>query len=199
MRLAGRLAPQDGTMRWLKKSAAGEPLAVAMSGVKLGDRVLVAGCSDPSLIAALAIKAGLTGRACAVDAARDRVEQAARAVERDGALVETSVGSIASLPFEKASFDVVVLRDVLADAVGQNGEAPAREVQRVLRPGGRCVVIDTTSKSALGGLLGSRGTVQSYSAGTSPVRLLESGGFVAVRTLAERSGLRFVEGVKRNA
>ena len=44
-----------------------DPLSVSMAGVKLGDRVLVVGCSDPRLIATLAVKTGLTGRACAVD------------------------------------------------------------------------------------------------------------------------------------
>jgi hypothetical protein len=40
-------------MRWFRKPA-GDPLAVSMSGLKLGDRLLVLGCSDPRLIAALA-------------------------------------------------------------------------------------------------------------------------------------------------
>ena len=184
-------------MRWLKKSST-EPLPVAMSGVKLGDRVLVAGCSDPALIAALAIKAGLTGRACAVDASADLVARAARAVEREGALVETTVAPMASLPFADASFDLAVLRDALAEAAARDPKAAIAEVQRVLRPGGRCVVIDTSARGGLGGLFGGHGRVQVYPAGADAARLIESGGFAAVRTLAEREGLRFVEGVKRN-
>jgi ubiquinone/menaquinone biosynthesis C-methylase UbiE len=184
-------------MRWLKKSSS-EPLPVAMSGVKLGDRVLIAGCSDPALIAALAIKAGLTGRACAVDASADRVARAARAVEREGALVETSVSPMTSLPFEDASFDLAVLRDALAEAAAHDQTAAVAEVRRVLRPGGRCVVIDTTARGTLGGLFGGHAGVQVYPAGTDAARIVESGGFAAVRTLAEREGLRFVEGVKRN-
>ena len=35
---------------------ADEPLALSMTGVKLGDRLLVIGANDPQLIAALAIK-----------------------------------------------------------------------------------------------------------------------------------------------
>ena len=61
----------------------GEPLAVSMAGIKLGDRLLVLGCGDPMLVAQLAVKTGLTGRAFAVDAradltARRRTARAAR-------------------------------------------------------------------------------------------------------------------------
>ena len=84
-----------------------------MSGAKLGDRLLVVGCSDPALIAALAIKAGLTGRACAVDTDPARSRAPPRAVEREGALVETAATPLPTLPFDADAFDVVVLRDVL--------------------------------------------------------------------------------------
>ena len=76
-------------MFWLKKAAPAEPLAVSMAGLKLGDRLLVLGCGDPALIAQLALKTGLTGRACALDEDGARASRAARIVEREGALVET--------------------------------------------------------------------------------------------------------------
>jgi sarcosine/dimethylglycine N-methyltransferase len=183
-------------MRWLKK-APSEPLTVAMAGIKLADRVLVAGCSDRALIAALAIKAGLTGRACAVDTDRARVDATARAVERDGALVETFATPLTSLPFEAAAFDVVVLRDVLASAAVSDRQAIVAEAQRVVRPGGRCLVIETSAHSSLGGLL-ARPVNPEFLAGGGAPPLLLSAGFAAVRTLAEREGLTFVEGVKRN-
>ena len=88
-------------MAWLKKHTS-EPLTVAMSGIKLGDRVLIVGCSDAALIAALAIKSGLTGRACAVDSVASRVAETAQAVERNGALVETATAPLSSLPSRKA-------------------------------------------------------------------------------------------------
>ena len=100
-------------MPWLKKGAPTDSLAVSMSGAKLGDRLLVIGCSDQALIAALGSKAGLTGRACAVDASPDRVAEAARFAEREGALVETATAPEWTLPFDADAFDLVVVRDVL--------------------------------------------------------------------------------------
>jgi len=99
-------------MPWLKKSTQTDSLAVSMSGAKLGDRLLVIGCSDPALIAALGSKAGLSGRACAVDTSLDRATEAARIAEREGALVEAAAAPGWMLPFDPDSFDLVVVRDV---------------------------------------------------------------------------------------
>ena len=182
-------------MAWLKKSTS-EPLTVAMSGIKLGDRVLVIGCSDVTLISGLAIKSGLSGRACAVDASAALVAETAQAVERNGALVETITAPLTSLPYESGAFDVVVMRDVLGNALVERAPIVA-EAQRVLRPGGRCVVIETSAHSSLGGLV-SRPVNSEFLSGGGAPPLLTAGGFAAVRTLAEREGLTFAEGVKRN-
>jgi ubiquinone/menaquinone biosynthesis C-methylase UbiE len=184
-------------MPWLKKRTS-EPLTVSMTGIKLADRVLVVGCSDPDLIAALAIKAGLTGRACAVDADASRVARTAAAVEREGALVETSTSPLTRLPFDTASFDVVVVRDVLGAAPPGDRRGIAAEAERVLRGGGRCIVIETAARASLGGLMSRAVNRDFTSAGGAPP-ILTQVGFAAVRTLAERNGLTFAEGVKRNA
>jgi ubiquinone/menaquinone biosynthesis C-methylase UbiE len=182
-------------MAWLKKSTT-EPLTVAMSGIKLGDRVLVIGCSDPVLITGLAIKSGLTGRACAIDSSASRVAETGATVERNGALVEMSTAPLTALPYEAGAFDVVVIRDVLGGA-GSSGTHIVAEAQRVLRPGGRCVVIETSAHTSLGGLVSRPLNTEFLSSGGAPP-LLTAGGFAAVRTLAEREGLTFAEGVKRN-
>ncbi len=181
----------------LRKTEPGEPLAVAMSGVKLGDRLLVLGCGDPPLIARLAGKAGLTGRACALDESQEKTARAAAAVERDGVLIEPFTAPWSALPFDPSSFDVVVMRDVLPALEPEPRVRCVQEALRVLRDGGRCVAIDRGSRGGLGALLGGHGNQQYASAGGAP-RALDAEGFVAVRTIAEREGLVFVEGVKPN-
>ena len=71
------------------------------------------------------------------------------------------------------------------------------EAERVLRPGGRCLVIETSAHTGLGGLV-SRPVNAEFLAGGGAPPLLTAVGFAAVRTLAEREGLTFTEGVKRN-
>jgi ubiquinone/menaquinone biosynthesis C-methylase UbiE len=162
---------------FLRKSSS-ESLSVSMAGLKLGDRLLIVGCSDPRLIAQLAVKTGLTGRAHAVDPRGQVVEKAAAMALREGALVETSVSSLAALPFEAASFDVAVVRDALMDVPGETRPAVLAEVRRVLRPGGRCLVIDAARR-----------------AGIDYVTLFDSAGFKAARVLAERGRQVFAEAV----
>jgi ubiquinone/menaquinone biosynthesis C-methylase UbiE len=182
--------------RWFRESKL-DPLSVSMAGAKLGDRVLVIGCRDPHLIAALAIKAGLTGRGCAVDDSEERVREAERVALREGALSEATVAPLHSLQYEQDSFDLVLLRHVVSGLEPEPRLAVLEQAQRVLRPGGRCMVIDSTVRPGRVSLFSSK-TAAGASADPEALSVaLKARGFVAVRVLAEREGLVFVEGVKR--
>jgi ubiquinone/menaquinone biosynthesis C-methylase UbiE len=172
---------------FLRKSTS-EALAVSMAGIKLGDRLLVVGCSDPLLIAQLATKTGLTGRACAVDDEEPTVTRAANVALREGALVETLVSPPGTLPLDAAGFDVVVVRGALSRLPHERRVGCLTEVRRVLRPGGRCLVIDSAPRG-LSALVGA--ALSDY----APAGLLETAGFKAARVLAEREGLTFAEAV----
>jgi ubiquinone/menaquinone biosynthesis C-methylase UbiE len=172
---------------FLRKSTS-EALAVSMAGIKLGDRLLVVGCTDPLLIARLATKTGLTGRACAVDDDESTVTRAASVALREGALVETVVSPLGTLPLGAAAIDVVVVRGALSRIPNESRVDCLTEVRRVLRPGGRCLVIDR-ARRGLSALVGAA------SSDYAPVGLLETAGFKAARMLAEREGLAFAEGV----
>ena len=181
-------------MRWLRKPS-GDSLAVAMSSIKLGDRLLVVGSSDVSLIATLATRAGLTGRTCMVDASQSVSARSAGLVEREGALVESFAAPYGSLPFEFNAFDVVVIRNVLGTMdVKEQGQL-ASEVRRVLRPGGRCIVIEGSGRSGLSAWFGGGDDAQGVP-GKGVEQILADAGFRGVRTLAQREGLLFIEGVK---
>ena len=181
-------------MKWIRKSAL-EPLAVSMSGLKLGDRLLVIGCSDPMLIAGLASKVGLTGRACAVDENQARATEAGRVAESEGALIETAAAPDWQLPYDEGAFDVVVVRAMLSGTTTDSRSSALREARRVLRPGGRCVAIEGATRRGLSSLMGGQTAMPNADEATGA---LVSAGFVAVRTLAARDGLLFVEGVRKN-
>ena len=183
-------------MKWFRGlGGSKEPLAVSMAGVKLGDRVLVIGCGDPPLIAGLGTKTGLTGRTCALDAQDGRAASAAAFAESEGALVEAFTAPWTMLPFDANAFDVAIVRDVLPSLEPPARSACLTEVRRVLRPGGRCMSIDPSPRHGLGGLLKRPDFAATDCAG-SISRDFEAQGFRAVRTLAEREGLIFSEGIK---
>lgn len=185
-------------MPWFRKSHL-DPLAVTMAGVKLGDRLLVMGTADTALIAALAGKVGLTGRACALDASESATTSAARIVEREGALVETYTAPWTMLPFDRDTFDVVVLRNVLNTIEADARLRSAGDIFRVLRPGGRAIVIEDQHLGRLAGLVRTAPADPQYERSGGAVHVLEAAGFRAVRTLATREGQVFVEGVKAQA
>ncbi len=71
----------------------------------------------------------------------------------------------------------------------------AHELQRILRPGGRVVFIGAAPRAGLSTLLTRTPTEPPFIASDEALRLLASV-FRPVRTLAEREGLVFVEGMK---
>jgi ubiquinone/menaquinone biosynthesis C-methylase UbiE len=184
-------------MRFFRKSSLLD-LPTAMSGIKLGDRLLVVGCSNPRMIASLSSRAGLTGRACAVDASGDRATAAAAVVEREGALIETATAPFDAIPYEPASFDVAVVQDLFLSIAPELRAGALREVHRVLRPGGRCLIIHTRPRGIVSRFARAPAEGSSSSVADTARRALEAQGFVAVRTLAEREGHFFVEGIKKN-
>ena len=170
------------------------PLSVGMAAAKLGDRVLVMGCDDTSLIAAIGARTGLTGRTLAVDESRDRCTRADFVAQKEGTLIETQTTPLTSIGADAGSFDLVLVRDALREADVNRRTAALIEAHRVLRPGGRCLVIEGSPRRGLSALFG----VGAKAPAAEPInRALNAAGFAAVRTLAERDGQVFVEAIKR--
>jgi ubiquinone/menaquinone biosynthesis C-methylase UbiE len=184
------------TLPMLRKRSTLAPLSVSMAGVKLGDRVLVMGCSDPALIAALAAKNGLTGRTLAVDESSERCRRAEVVVLREGALIETATAPLTAVPADAGTFDLVVLRDVLGRLDDNARTTVVAEAGRVLRSGGRCLAIDGQVRSGIAALLGRASRTDG---GAAAIAAFNAMGFAAVRALAERDGQVFVEAIRKNA
>lgn len=171
-------------------------LAVSMVGLKLGDALLQLGCGDGGLLAALAAKVGLTGHAAAVDATPEGVAAGERGAALGGALVEITKAPYGQLPFQDGIFDVVTINDLVAGLGPNDRVACLRETLRVLRHGGRVVVLERTGRGGLGRLVSRRRQDARYGSSGGAEAALKAEGFVAVRTLAERNRLRFIEGVR---
>jgi SAM-dependent methyltransferase len=175
-------------------------LVVGIVGVKLGDRLLHIGCAQGGRLAALAARVGLSGRAVAL-VPDERSAARARAGAADaGVLIEIDTSRLGGLAYEAGSFDLVVLDDTdgLLDSLApQDREAVCRDMLRVLRPGGRALIISAGPPSGLlARVFGGGKHPQRSSPSKVALSALESGGFKLVRNLAEREGLVFFEGVK---
>lgn len=170
-------------------------LITGMTGVKMGDRMLQVGCSDGGALAAVAAKVGLSGRALAVVPDIATAVRVQKGAQRQGVLVDVEVAVPTTLPADAADFDLVVLDDAtrqFASLDGATQTAIVQEAVRVLKPGGRILVISALPAEGLAALLGRGASGPAYDAAPT----LEAGGCRFVRLLGEREGLRFVEGTK---
>jgi hypothetical protein len=164
-----------------RRMRAMDPLQVAMTGVRMGERYLQIFCSDDALTRGLAAKSGLSGVAAL--AAPDDVHsaRAQKAAARVGALIDVKTTSPATLPWNDDTFDMVVVdntQGAFATLSEPDRAACLRDARRVLRQGGRIEYIEREGQPG----------------GAEP--MLTTAGFRPVRTLAERDGFRFVEGLK---
>ena len=76
----------------------------------------------------------------AIDLNRDLVQIARRNLRRAGLTADIRVGDVAELPYPDASFDTVL--GTMAFSGHPDGRRALSEMVRVLRPGGRLVIID---------------------------------------------------------
>ena len=174
-------------------------LIVGMTGVKMGDRFLQIGCAHGGRLAAVAARIGLSGRAVVVAPDEPSAARARKAAADAGVLVEVEVAAPTRLPLGDDEFDLAVVDDTagLFGTMRPEGRVAAiRELVRVLRPGGRVLVVGAVPRGGLGAVLSRTQHGPPFVASGDATRALEADGFRSVRTLAEREGLVFVEGIK---
>ena len=174
-------------------------LIVGMTGIKMGDQFVQVGCVHGGRLAAVAGKVGLSGRAAVVAPDDSSAARARKAAEEAGVLVEIEVAPPTQLPLADGEFDLAVVDDTagLFGSMRPEGRVAAiRELIRVLRPGGRVLVVGAVPRGGLGALLSRTQNGPPFVASGDALKALEADGFKSVRTLAEREGLVFVEGIK---
>ena len=173
-----------------------DPLAVTMSGVRLGERALQIGEGDIRVMALIAARTGLTGRAVIAALNEHSARRARRAIDDAGALAEVGVVDQGNRP-DDAAFDVIVVHDVPQTIASSDAAVRSGWLQlcyRTLRDGGRIVTIERGSP--VGFRAWFQGAKDVGPSGGSPAAIA-SAGFSSVLVLGDREGLRFVEGFER--
>jgi ubiquinone/menaquinone biosynthesis C-methylase UbiE len=174
-------------------------LLVAMTGVKMGERLLQIGSADRAMLGALAAKVGLSGRAAAVVFGDADAQRAQASAARAGALVDLDVSRDGTMSFEADGFDLLVIDNtdgLIGAMTPERRVRTLQEARRVLRPGGRIIIVETAERGGLGALFSRAPMNAHYRTGGGATAALEAEGFRSVRVLAERQGRRFIEGLK---
>jgi ubiquinone/menaquinone biosynthesis C-methylase UbiE len=174
-------------------------LVTSMTGVKLGDQLLQVGCAHAGRLGAVAAKVGLSGRAVAVAPDEASAARARKGAASAGVLVEVELAPPTKLPLEAGGFDLAVVDDtggLFGTMRAEDRVASIRELVRVLRPGGRVMLVGASPRAGLASLLTRTQSGPPFVSSGDALKALEADGFKSVRLLAEREGLVFVEGVK---
>jgi ubiquinone/menaquinone biosynthesis C-methylase UbiE len=179
-----------------RRMRAMDPLQVAMTGVRMGEKYLQIFCSDPTLTRGLATKVGLSGMAALAAPDETHAARARAAGAKSGALIDVTVDALSDLAWPDATFDMVVIDNTagaFSDRPRDDRRAALAAAHRVLRQGGRVEIIERLG----GGLFsGTPSVAAEYVQDGGAEGVLQAAGFKPVRTLAEKDGFRFVEGLK---
>jgi ubiquinone/menaquinone biosynthesis C-methylase UbiE len=125
-----------GTLRKLRLRTAD------LAQLQPGEAVLDVGCGTGALALEAYKRVGATGRVCGIDPGPQQVARARSKAERASLPIDFQIGVIEQLAFPDQSFDVVLstlMMHHLPDDLKRLGLA---EIARVLKPGGRLVIVD---------------------------------------------------------
>lgn len=116
---------------------------VDLAQLQRGESVLDVGCGTGSLAIVAKKHVGETGRVCGIDPGPKQIARANHKAKRAGLSIDFQVGAIEKIAFPDQSFGIVLstlMMHVLPDDLKRQGAA---EIARVLKPGGRLLVVDT--------------------------------------------------------
>lgn len=126
-------------------------MTVDLARIVPGEAVLDVGCGTGDLTLAVKARTGPAGRVAGIDASPEMIAVARRKAAHAQSEIDFRVSAVEALPFPEASFDVVVsslMMHHLPHAVKRQGLS---EIRRVLKPGGRLVIVDAKRPTTIVG------------------------------------------------
>jgi ubiquinone/menaquinone biosynthesis C-methylase UbiE len=110
--------------------------------LRRGETVLDVGCGTGTLAILAKQQVGQTGSVTGVDASKPMIKRARKKATRAGEEVTFLAELAEALPFADATFDVVLSTVMLHHLPKRTRRAGVREMRRVVKPGGRVLLVD---------------------------------------------------------
>lgn len=107
-----------------------------------GEAVLDVGCGTGALAMVACLRVGATGRVYGIDPGPKQIARARSRASRANLLIDFQVGVIERLAFPDHTFDVVLSTLVIHHLPDDLKRLGLAEIARVLKPGGRLVIVD---------------------------------------------------------
>jgi len=127
--------------------------AANLAAIQPGESVLEVGCGTGELTRRARARAGSSAVVCGIDPAAEMIAVARAKSEPAGLGIDYRVAAIEALPFADASFDVVLSSLMMHHLPQDLKQVGLAEVRRVLKPGGRLLIVDMKRPSGRFGWL----------------------------------------------
>jgi ubiquinone/menaquinone biosynthesis C-methylase UbiE len=124
------------------REAAFRERIISLAGVQPGYSVLDIGCGTGTLAIAASRHVGAGGSVYGIDPSPEMIARAARKAAKARVPVVFTRAAAEQIPIEDGRFDVVLSTLMLHHLPLKIREPCAQEIRRVLRPGGRLLVVD---------------------------------------------------------
>ena len=169
------------------KMSGGRNTLIDVAAPQSGEVILDVGCGTGAVALSIASRAG-TYEITGIDASPEMIQMARRKAAKAGARVTFEVAAIEDLPFNDGTFDLVTSSLMLHHLPGDLKPAAFAEVRRVLKPGGRFVVMDFAreSHSPLGHLLSVFGRGRGPATEENLVTMLTAASFTTTEVIPSR-------------
>ena len=115
---------------------------IDLARLRTGESVLDVGCGTGTLAIAAKRRVGTAGTVCGIDASPEMVARACKKAKKTGLKIDFRNEALQELPFTDAQFDVVLSTLMLHHLPRKIREDGIREIRRVMKPGGRALVVD---------------------------------------------------------
>ena len=129
-------------LRHLGRERAFRKDVLRLAELACGDSVLDAGCGTGTLAILAKEQVGSPGSVYGIDASAEMIERAAAKARKRRVDVTFEQAAAEALPFPNARFDVVLSTIMLHHLPGTVRRLAVAEIRRVLKPGGRVLIVD---------------------------------------------------------
>lgn len=131
----------DFIQRWIVRDHRYKMLLIEQADIQAGQHVLDLGCGTGTL-AIMTKRARPGAEVTGLDADPDMLKVARHKSAKEGVAVKFDLGFTSKLPYPDTSFDRVLSSIMIHHLKTPDKERTAREVHRVLKPGGQLHIID---------------------------------------------------------